>query len=131
MRLAHSATGGRATVAGLGSGYRREGNAFEVSVSDAELDALIDRLRARGIGIRTIGQRRLTLEESFIHLVGFWILGRPCRTKAAPMTSLTSSSDAAPQPVMKFGYNQRITVPFRFPGGRLARLRGTDHPRPS
>jgi ABC-2 type transport system ATP-binding protein len=59
-----------ATVAGLGSGYRREGNAFEVSVSDAELDALIDRLRARGIGIRTIGQRRLTLEESFIHLVG-------------------------------------------------------------
>jgi hypothetical protein len=42
---------------------------FTLKVTDSELDAAIDRLRAAGVGIREISQRRLTLEESFIHLV--------------------------------------------------------------
>jgi ABC-2 type transport system ATP-binding protein len=58
-----------ALLAGLGSGLRRDGNAFEVKLSDAELDQTIDRLRARGLGIRSLDQRRLSLEESFIDMV--------------------------------------------------------------
>ena len=38
-------------------------------MDDAELDALVDRLRAAGIGIRGLAQQRLSLEESFIDLV--------------------------------------------------------------
>jgi len=56
-------------VAGLGSGFTRTPSGFEVAMSDAELDQCIDRLRARGLGIRAIDQRRLTLEQSFLHLV--------------------------------------------------------------
>lgn len=58
-----------ALLAGLGSGLTRNGNVFEVKLSDAELDQTIDRLRGRGLGIRAIDQRRLSLEESFIDMV--------------------------------------------------------------
>lgn len=56
-------------LAGLGSGFKRQPNGFELALNDDELDATIDRLRARRIGLRALDQRRLTLEESFIHLV--------------------------------------------------------------
>ncbi len=76
--------GGRdlqALVAGLGSGYQaldagdvgargpdgRSG--FELSLGPSELDAAIDRLRAAGVGIRSITQRKLTLEDTFVDLV--------------------------------------------------------------
>jgi ABC-2 type transport system ATP-binding protein len=58
-----------AIVGGLGSGYKARADGFELSVNEAELDAAVDRLRARGVGIQSIQHRRLTLEESFIHLV--------------------------------------------------------------
>lgn len=58
-----------ALVGGLGSGYKRSERGFEVALNDSELDQTIDRLRARGVGIHGIDHRRLTLEESFIHLV--------------------------------------------------------------
>ncbi|MBK7876795.1 MAG: ABC transporter ATP-binding protein [Planctomycetes bacterium] len=58
-----------ALLAGLGSSLVRNGNTFEVKLNDAELDQTIDRLRARGLGIRAIDQRRLSLEESFIDMV--------------------------------------------------------------
>ncbi len=52
-----------------GTDLARLPSGFELKVSETELDAAIDRLRRAGVGIREISQRRLTLEESFIHLV--------------------------------------------------------------
>jgi ABC-2 type transport system ATP-binding protein len=56
-------------MAGIGTGLSPTTGGFELKVTDVELDQAIDRLRAAGVGIREINQRRLTLEESFIHLV--------------------------------------------------------------
>ena len=57
-------------VAGIGNGMLPHPDGFELAVNDGELDQAIDRLRAARVGIREITQRRLTLEESFIGLVG-------------------------------------------------------------
>jgi len=57
-------------LVGLGSGFGTLPDGFELTVTDVELDSAIDRLRAAGVGIRQVTQRRLTLEESFIHIVG-------------------------------------------------------------
>jgi ABC-2 type transport system ATP-binding protein len=57
-------------LAGIGTGMVVLPTGFDLQVTDSELDAAIDRLRGAGVGIREITQRRLTLEESFIHLVG-------------------------------------------------------------
>jgi ABC-2 type transport system ATP-binding protein len=54
---------------GVGTDLERIPTGFMLKVTDAELDGAIDRLRAARVGIREISQRRLTLEESFIHLV--------------------------------------------------------------
>jgi hypothetical protein len=40
-----------------------------MQLTDSELDATIDRLRAAGHTISGISQRRLSLEDSFIHLL--------------------------------------------------------------
>ncbi|MFN0241387.1 MAG: ABC transporter ATP-binding protein [Planctomycetota bacterium] len=56
-------------VRGLGTDFHAAANGFEIKVTDDELDRLVDRLRAAAVGIRSITERRLTLEESFIHLV--------------------------------------------------------------
>ena len=56
-------------VAGVGKGFTAEKNGFQVQVDDGEVNALIDRLRGKNIGIRAISPRRLSLEESFIDLV--------------------------------------------------------------
>ena len=56
-------------LAGIGTGFAPLARGFELQVTDVELDQAIDRLRAAGVGIREISHRRLTLEESFIHLV--------------------------------------------------------------
>jgi ABC-2 type transport system ATP-binding protein len=55
--------------AGLGSEFERTPRGCDVLLSDAELDQAVDRLRAAGVSIRALEQRRLTLEQSFIHLV--------------------------------------------------------------
>jgi ABC-2 type transport system ATP-binding protein len=54
---------------GVGAELAPLPSGFELKVNEDELDLAIDRLRAAGVGIRTITQRRLSLEESFIHLV--------------------------------------------------------------
>jgi len=54
---------------GLGTEYSRTPRGCDVLLSDSELDIAIDRLRAAGVSIRAIEQRRLTLEQSFIDLV--------------------------------------------------------------
>jgi len=59
-----------AILAGVGTGLTPNNGGFELAVTDAELDLAIDRLRSAQVGIREITRRRLTLEESFIHLVG-------------------------------------------------------------
>ncbi len=57
-------------LAGLGSRFTPEGErAFHLFASPAEVDQAIDRLRARGVSIRAISPRKLSLEESFIDLV--------------------------------------------------------------
>jgi ABC-2 type transport system ATP-binding protein len=58
-----------ARLAGLGTGFQAGPRGFELAVTDDELDQVIDRLRAARIGIRALSQRRLTLEESFIHVL--------------------------------------------------------------
>ena len=67
-------------LAGVGSALKLEaagdatprwnGRAFTLLAAPEEVDQAIDRLRARGVGIRSVVPRRLTLEESFIDLVG-------------------------------------------------------------
>jgi ABC-2 type transport system ATP-binding protein len=54
---------------GVGSGLVAQGNGFEILVTETELDQAIDRLRAARLSIRSISQRRATLEESFIDMV--------------------------------------------------------------
>ena len=54
---------------GLGVDLQPNARGFDVALNEEELDQVIDRLRAAGVGIRTITQRRLSLEESFIHVV--------------------------------------------------------------
>jgi ABC-2 type transport system ATP-binding protein len=56
-------------LAGIGTDFRLAAGGFELKVSDDEMQQAIDRLRAASVAIRGISQRRLTLEESFIHLV--------------------------------------------------------------
>jgi ABC-2 type transport system ATP-binding protein len=57
-------------LAGLGNGLIVEQARFELELEDAAIDAVIDRLRARAIGIRAIVRDRQTLEQTFIDLVG-------------------------------------------------------------
>ncbi|MBM3991209.1 MAG: ABC transporter ATP-binding protein [Planctomycetes bacterium] len=56
-------------VGELGSNFEPATGGFEVQLSDAELDACVDRLRAGGISIRGITARRMNLEQAFIQLV--------------------------------------------------------------
>ncbi|MFN0008933.1 MAG: ATP-binding cassette domain-containing protein [Planctomycetota bacterium] len=56
-------------LAGVGTDLARSASGFDLKVDERELDVAIDRLRAAGVGIREISRRRLTLEESFIHVV--------------------------------------------------------------
>ena len=56
-------------LAGIGSGLSVEGQTLSLQVTDDELDAAIDRLRAARVSIRGITRRRATLEESFIGIV--------------------------------------------------------------
>ena len=56
-------------MAGVGTDLVRSASGFDLKVDDQELDLAVDRLRAARVGIREITRRRLTLEESFIHLV--------------------------------------------------------------
>ena len=54
---------------GVGSGLHIDGKSFDLAVQEGEIDRAIDRLRAASVSIRSISQRRSTLEESFIGLV--------------------------------------------------------------
>jgi ABC-2 type transport system ATP-binding protein len=54
---------------GLGQGLQIEGIGFELALNDDEVDLVIDRLRSRGIGIRSVTPRKKSLEEAFIGLV--------------------------------------------------------------
>ncbi len=56
-------------ASGIGTGLRIDGSSFSIHVTPTELDRMIDRLRAAGVSIEGISQRRATLEESFIGLV--------------------------------------------------------------
>ena len=54
---------------GVGVDFAPEPRGFSLKVDDDELDQAIDRLRAAQVSIRAIEAKRLSLEESFIHLV--------------------------------------------------------------
>lgn len=56
-------------VAGLGAGFAQNEHGFEISLDQDEQDQLVDCLRAANVSIRSIMQRKLTLEESFIDVV--------------------------------------------------------------
>jgi ABC-2 type transport system ATP-binding protein len=73
-----------AIVSGVGSDLAVDGNAFTLKVSEEELDQVIDRVRAAAISIRTISQRRTTLEEAFIDLVHLEGRGRTGAPAPAP-----------------------------------------------
>ena len=66
---AHAGTDIEGLVRGLGEGFRAEGHTFELDINDDAQNQVIDRLRAAGIGIRNIDQRKLTLEEYFIRRI--------------------------------------------------------------
>ena len=59
-----------ALVSGIGRQYAELPGGFELALSHEEIDLVVDRLRARGVSIHGIHRRRLSLEESFIDLVG-------------------------------------------------------------
>ena len=54
---------------GLGRGFALRDEGFQLELNDDELDKVIDRLRQRGLSIRSITPRRLTLEQAFIGLI--------------------------------------------------------------
>jgi ABC-2 type transport system ATP-binding protein len=56
-------------LAGLGQGFKRHEQGFELSLDQPAQDDAIDRLRRVGVSIKSVSPRKLTLEESFIDLV--------------------------------------------------------------
>ena len=56
-------------LAGLGSNFARTERGFELSLDQAEQDAVIDRLRGAGLSIQGISAGKLSLEDAFIGLV--------------------------------------------------------------
>jgi ABC-2 type transport system ATP-binding protein len=57
-------------IEGLGELLRTDERSFELALrGDEQVDATIDRLRAKGLTITAITPRKLTLEQSFIELV--------------------------------------------------------------
>ena len=50
-------------------GLELDERGFEVTLNDDEIDGVVDRLRSRGVSIRAIQPRKLTLEEAFIDVV--------------------------------------------------------------
>ena len=58
-----------AVLAGLGTNLSRHEHGFEFSAAPDDVDAAIDRLRAKGVSIRGLQKRRLNLEQAFIDLV--------------------------------------------------------------
>jgi len=56
-------------LAGAGANFVRTERGFEVDLSPAEQDALVDRLRAAGVSIRAISAGKLSLEDAFIDLI--------------------------------------------------------------
>jgi ABC-2 type transport system ATP-binding protein len=56
-------------LAGVGTGLARREHGFELKLDAHEIDALVDRLRAAGISIRSLTQGRLDLEQAFIETV--------------------------------------------------------------
>ena len=57
------------TLNGIGRGFATRDRGFQLELNDDELDKVIDRLRQRGLSIRSITPRRLTLEQAFIGLI--------------------------------------------------------------
>ena len=58
-----------ARLEGIGRGYQRHENGFDMELSSNEQDAVVDRLRGLGISIRAIEAGKISLEQSFIDLV--------------------------------------------------------------
>lgn len=56
-------------VVGLGQQFEEQPNGFSLQATPAEIDQLVDRLRARGISIRGLSRQKLTLEDTFIESV--------------------------------------------------------------
>jgi ABC-2 type transport system ATP-binding protein len=56
-------------VSGLGAGFRRSEGGFELNLGAAEQDAVVDRLRAAGVSIRSISALKMTLEDTFVDLL--------------------------------------------------------------
>jgi ABC-2 type transport system ATP-binding protein len=60
----------REDVAKLGCEVTRAGDLWEVAMKDGQsIDAVVDLLRARGLGLRHLTQKRQTLEDLFIQTV--------------------------------------------------------------
>ena len=57
-------------LSGLGADFESSASGFSLKASQEEADRATDLLRSRSIAIRQITRRRLSLEESFIDLVG-------------------------------------------------------------
>jgi ABC-2 type transport system ATP-binding protein len=57
------------TLSGIGRGFALRDRGFQLELNEDELDKVIDRLRQRGLSIRAITPRRLTLEQAFIGLI--------------------------------------------------------------
>ena len=54
---------------GVGRGFKLRDSGFQLELNEDEMDKVIDRLRQRGLSIRSITPRRLTLEQAFIGLI--------------------------------------------------------------
>ncbi len=70
FELAEEREGLEELLAGIGAGLVRRDGGFELQVTDEEQDACVDRLRAAGVGIRSMTPRRINLEEAFIDMIG-------------------------------------------------------------
>jgi len=57
-------------LAGVVRGAARAGSGIEVCVGeDRGIDAVVDHLRARGVGIRSLAEKKISLEEVFLNAI--------------------------------------------------------------
>lgn len=67
--VAPTETDVQSLLGGVGDKFESDEESFSLEVDQAQQDQVIDKLRAAGVSILKIEQRKLTLEETFIDLV--------------------------------------------------------------
>jgi ABC-2 type transport system ATP-binding protein len=92
-------------VAGLGYRVARAADRWEVTLADGQsIDPVVDLLRARGLGLRHLVEKRQTLEELFVQTVEAVEPGlddRPARRRRRPLDEADEYDADRPRPARR------------------------------